>query len=919
MAEAEILALIEQGLLRNAASTIDSQQDPSKTLKVLRAQLENYVGSPRRARSTAEALLREQLPSSLMASCYDIVGRVALSFGQIEAGMKAMRAAANAAAESQSPKLEARLIASHAEALLHWVAIEPAAEEIPKLRRACIVAGDSFSLIAFHKLVAEIQAKKGLAAAARQSLKTARSLISSWPNVWQQGRLAVTSSGIEIIQSDYEAALEFTHEALSCADKSGSRDIRLPALANLAHIKLAQGKLDEAREAIVAFKSMVRAGGNTEIGLRDTEMEVALAAGDLDLATELAKDVKAASSNLDGGNSYHGLWNKLTQVRLQYRLGDFDAGLAIAMEAIPRIERLADKNLLERMQLLTAEGLGRAGRGSEGVAIMTRAVNGNPDPTLELIAETCRIAGRLTATDSPAAAIDHYHRAFRIFEVIGNRTAGESVNRDVADTLPAYHAGAHSTTSLERGLEYGKRKDLHVQNDGRPAEAGMSERFATILELGSHPPLLATEILSLLEDTDSVSEARVVRTAVDGHNEVVAAYPKHISASLDTHPDAVKIHLGDLRDLQYDILAVPLPTASARATLLSVERVAQAAIAICAARQEKRDQAALWSEHTPEQELGLVCASDRILELIKTIRRVANSNLSVLITGETGTGKELFARALHVASARKERPFLPFNCAAVAKDMLDSQLFGHRRGAFTSAHEEGTGVIRAAAGGTLFLDEIGEMTLEAQPKLLRFLESGEILPLGEARPVHVDVRIVAATNADLDALVRDGRFREDLYYRLNVLPIHIPPLRERREEIPALVEHFLERVGREQQQPMLRVADETLEYLLLYRWPGNVRQLANEIRRMAALAEPGAMLQPAHLSKDIVASRRTIPVQASEMVMPLDQTLVAATEQLERAVIERALKMCDGRNDEAAKVLGLSRKGLYLKRQRLGV
>ena len=152
-----------------------------------------------------------------------------------------------------------------------------------------------------------------------------------------------------------------------------------------------------------------------------------------------------------------------------------------------------------------------------------------------------------------------------------------------------------------------------------------------------------------------------------------------------------------------------------------------------------------------------------------------------------------------------------------------------------------------------------------------------------------------------------------------MLPIHIPPLRERREEVPALVEHFLERFGREMQKPMLRVADETLEYLLLYRWPGNVRQLANELRRMVALAEPGAMLTPAHLSKDIVASRRTIPIEPSEMVMRLDQPLADATEQLERAVIERALTSSGGNNDQAAKLLGLSRKGLYLKRQRLGL
>jgi DNA-binding NtrC family response regulator len=343
---------------------------------------------------------------------------------------------------------------------------------------------------------------------------------------------------------------------------------------------------------------------------------------------------------------------------------------------------------------------------------------------------------------------------------------------------------------------------------------------------------------------------------------------------------------------------------------------------LATAREQDRERGAVSSVRTPESQLGLICASDRMLDLVNTIRRVAASNVNVLLTGETGVGKELFARALHQASARSDRTFLPFNCATVPRDLFDSQLFGHKRGSFTGAMNDSAGVIRAAAGGTLFLDEIGEMTIETQPKLLRFLESGEILPLGETKPQIVDVRIVAATNAKLDQYVADGRFREDLYYRLNVIRIDIPPLRERREEIPALVEHFLERFGQELQKPMLRVADETLEYLVLYRWPGNVRQLANEIRRLVARAEPGAVLMPAHLSDDIAASRRTVstetgPRKATEVVTRIDQSLSAAVEHIERAAIQRALAVCEGRLDEAAKMLGLSRKGLYLKRQRL--
>ena len=354
-----------------------------------------------------------------------------------------------------------------------------------------------------------------------------------------------------------------------------------------------------------------------------------------------------------------------------------------------------------------------------------------------------------------------------------------------------------------------------------------------------------------------------------------------------------------------------------------VERLVRSALALADARQHEREEVSLPSMPTVDRDLGLV-SSERTQELLKVIRRVAASNVTVLLTGETGVGKELFARALHQASNRSDKIFLPFNCSTVPRDMFDSQLFGHKRGSFTGAHEDSAGVIRAAAGGTLFLDEIGEMGLDVQPKLLRFLESGEVQPLGDPKPRLVDVRVVAATNAKLDQLVAEGRFREDLFYRLNVIRIDIPPLRERREEIPALVEHFLEKFGREFEKPMLRVADETLEYLVLYRWPGNVRQLANEVRRMAALAEPGSVLMPAHLSNEIFASRKTIPVDqaprgSNEVIARIDQPLSAAVEHVERAAIQRALSMTDGHMDEAARMLGLSRKGLYLKRQRLRI
>jgi DNA-binding NtrC family response regulator len=319
-----------------------------------------------------------------------------------------------------------------------------------------------------------------------------------------------------------------------------------------------------------------------------------------------------------------------------------------------------------------------------------------------------------------------------------------------------------------------------------------------------------------------------------------------------------------------------------------------------------------------------VFASQAMTELLATARKIAQANVSILITGETGTGKEVLARIIHDTSPRAAKPFVPLNCSAVPRDMLDSQLFGYRRGAFTGAVTQFPGIIRNAAGGTVFLDEIGEISLDLQPKLLRLLDSHEVQPLGEALPIAVDVRVLAATNADLEQLVAEGRFREDLYYRLNVIRLHIPPLRERREEIPVLVQHFLARFSEELRKDGLRLAEETMEYLLLYPWPGNVRQLMNQVRRLVALAENGAVLMPEHLPPEIAATRRTVPASQrtlapSEIVVRIDQPLAAAVEHVERAMVPYALTASGNRLEVAARMLGVSRKGLYLKRHRLGL
>jgi DNA-binding NtrC family response regulator len=304
--------------------------------------------------------------------------------------------------------------------------------------------------------------------------------------------------------------------------------------------------------------------------------------------------------------------------------------------------------------------------------------------------------------------------------------------------------------------------------------------------------------------------------------------------------------------------------------------------------------------------------------VVEQIQRLQGNELPVLITGESGTGKELVARAIHSGSHRSAATLLPYNCTTTGRDLADSQLFGHRRGSFTGAVSDQPGLVRTAAGGTLFLDEIGDLPLDVQPKLLRFLEQQEIMPVGDTKPQRVDVRVIAATNADLEQRVAEGKFREDLYYRLSVIRIHVPPLRDRREEIPHLSTYFLREAVERLGKPDVHLSSEVLDVFSEYWWPGNVRQLKNEIQRAVALSVPGGTIEPVHLSPAVVATRLP-PTQGGGRTARPSTNLAGAIEQVERDMIRAALDRATGNISEAARMLGLTRRGLYLKLKRLGL
>jgi DNA-binding NtrC family response regulator len=304
--------------------------------------------------------------------------------------------------------------------------------------------------------------------------------------------------------------------------------------------------------------------------------------------------------------------------------------------------------------------------------------------------------------------------------------------------------------------------------------------------------------------------------------------------------------------------------------------------------------------------------SDILVQVLDTAARAARTNSTILIRGETGTGKELLARAIHFNSSRKERPLITINCGAIPKELLESELFGHKRGAFTGALADKKGKIEMADGGTLFLDEIGEMPLELQVKLLRLIQEGEIEKIGSEVRNRVDVRIIAATHRDLQAMIEDGMFREDLYYRLAVVPLMLPSLRERVEDIPDLVQHFFRRSQEKNERPGLVLPPALLPYFVQYRWPGNVRELENVIERIVVLARDEISVQdlPEFLRQQRAA------LEALEIDLPPQGI---SLETIEKELILKALEKCHWNQTHAARYLDISRKTLIYRMERHGI
>jgi DNA-binding NtrC family response regulator/tetratricopeptide (TPR) repeat protein len=827
-------------------------------------------------------------------------------------------------------------------------------EHLTEAASALHAAGDRRHLALVHSLSAVLLAQSGRTDEATAALRQGERLAMAIHADDVLAGIVHNQANVALMRHRHDEALALAERSVSLHQSLGSGHGLAVALATLGQIFVQLGDLERAEQILtrtLEVRSPVQFHETTG-AVFDTLAQIHLMRGSYERAGEYLRLASEAYGAYGTQTMRWYEWSlKVLGVKLAIRRGAYDEALAIADElaaapGVPPSESI-------HADLAAGEALVAAGRIDDAERRL-QACEDRLDPrgAPGNWGEFLRIRGLVhERSNRPATAYHDFAQSANVFELLGERYQAALSQL----SLGRLAATAGATAAAERYLDLadGSFRTLGAQRDldevtaarailvhARPDAAAIISPDADeaiirrLIDAAIFPELLARETAAAVLETSEAEASVVFVAATGGDVRVVAA------AGCDPEAARAIARSAAQGGAEYGGRAL-LTDALGRdhdgprsCTLVAPRRagdpvhrrfrmftaVARQGFELCGARERPAQVVEQPNERPLEPLLpGFVCASAAMNRLADQIQRLQGHNLTVLITGESGTGKDLVARAIHVGSPRSTAMFLPYNCTTTTRELADSQLFGHRRGSFTGAINDQPGLIRSAIGGTLFLDEIGDLPLDIQPKLLRFLEQGEIMPVGETRPQAVDVRVLAATNADLEQRVSEGKFREDLYYRLSVIRIHVPPLRERREEIPHLSTFFLREACERLGKPDVHLSAPTLDLFARYWWPGNVRQLRNEIQRAVAMSPPGGSVEPDHLSADLSApGPEGMPAGLLERAVR-PGNLATAVERVERDLISSTLGHTGGNISETARILGLTRRGLYLKMRRLGL
>jgi DNA-binding NtrC family response regulator/tetratricopeptide (TPR) repeat protein len=874
----------EYGRIFEHTQHLQTNRTPDPVRAALIAQATFETGDVPRARAWA-ALCLESTITAARARGQLVLALCHRASGDMTRALQLHQSALRSAEESQDDELDA-WTAIHLLRYLFVSGRNVAPAMVPNTRVKASKAGSVHATAYLHATVAVGEGQAGRPEEARRHLQIAARLVDSKPHPWLLCSILSARAALALAERELTEAAKCLEQLRTIARKHGLNADYARANVNIGNLAMLTGRYEAAETALQEAMSSPHTSVIAKLTAAETLAEVRLAQDRLTDCEDILRDIERIAKEASLMDVSGVRWGKLVRAQVLIRKGQPH----VAAEHLAQLDSClrpgVDRPLAAATRVTAAQALVMCGNAADGAKQLAASVL--LDPTA-----LRHVQGQFY--DTAASVVSPWNR----------QLAGAL--RDRARLLSASQGAA--LLGHESQIEDDRATDGITNVDPREASqiAVIVESIASLLGLGTNPQLLTHELRQTIQRLGFSPHVAVLDSSERGPEvtgEIEISLPQTDSTNL--------------------LLRCDVPKSPEQAVILgSVVRVGQVAIELERLREAERRRAALWPDASVEASAGAIFESDAMRDVLTVARRIADTSVPVLITGETGTGKEVLARLIHAYSARSKAAFSPLNCTSVARDVIESQLFGHRKGSFTGATDHSQGVIRAANRGTLFLDEIGDMHIEVQPKLLRFLESGEIHPLGEPKPTQVDVRVIAATNVDLKAQVSVGRFREDLYYRLSIVPLHLPPLRERRSEIHSLATHYLAKYALEFAKGDLRLSEDAVEYLLLFRWPGNVRQLANEMRRIAALAEVGALVMPEHLSAEISrlsAGRKADVVrrelQSDELIVRLDQPLVAAVEHVERAMIVKALGHTNGTVERAAAMLGLSRKGLYLKRQK---
>jgi hydrogenase-4 transcriptional activator len=761
-------------------------------------------------------------------------------------------------------------------------------------------------------------------------------------------------------------------QAVAYNERTEYKDNAVNAYNNLGINLMLIGEWDRAqaalKRALELAMEMDDHHGSASV-VFDSLGELRMLRGDLAEARGYLE--KAVGIGLKSGKKWNTAQTMRTLTRCYLMLGLTVEALDMGSRELAMAESIGDHRGICDAHTLLAEAHLLRGDTEECAATLGRVseeTSSTETTDLAISGEAQRVHGLLAlAREDAALAVHHFGRCLSISEMLGDRyrtaRAHHLLGRAYAAAAQPERAREHLGLAIHTFSELGAKLDLaraeefveefesHAPEEQAPEPPAPAQLLTLRLaEAVASRELLLRELAAVVHQETRAARILVAEAGEEDATKVVVAHgytaeeAAEVIAALDRlTTDEERERYAARQDARLFALR---PSSAPPATLLVAPRalsqlpggapfepllkVVELGMDVCALRLRARAGAGTQAPDSlagASLMPGFIHSSPAMTRLVEEVHKIRSSDVTVLITGESGTGKELVARAIHALSTRRNKVFVPFNCTAVPKELSEGYLFGYRRGSFTGAVSDSAGVIRTAAGGTLFLDEIGDLPLDVQPKLLRFLQEGEIQPLGEQRPQKVDVRIIAATNTDLEGMVADGRFREDLYYRLNVIRLRVPPLRERRSEIPTIVSYYINHYSAKFGRRDVQITPQTLDLLMVCDWPGNVRQLTNEIQRIVARAEDGTVITPDYLSPEL--RRTSPPAQAQNTILggpasglaaaaatqAISQglTLADAMAELERRMIAEALRKHNGNISRAARELGLTRRGLYLK------